>query len=190
MIKITCKECGKILEAPEEAAGKKGKCPECGSVFVVPDADRGGRKCPGCRVVYPAETVICTYCGINLDTGQKLSVVANTTDAASGQDVSDMQKELHGWGIGLIAIGFISIFLIDFLDPGWGVVLIVLGILSLAVKKRGMFIAIGAGLLLVGLMNIGIGSESGSTGWVIFGILQLYWGVQEIRKFKKYGIAG
>ncbi len=35
MIKITCKECGKKLEAPAEAEGKKGRCPECRTVFVV-----------------------------------------------------------------------------------------------------------------------------------------------------------
>ncbi len=36
MIKITCTNCGKQLEAPEGAAGKKGKCPGCEEVFNVP----------------------------------------------------------------------------------------------------------------------------------------------------------
>ncbi len=35
MMKITCKKCGKKLEAPDEAEGKKGKCPDCGMIFVV-----------------------------------------------------------------------------------------------------------------------------------------------------------
>ncbi len=35
MIKIICFNCGKSLEAPDEAAGKKGRCPGCGEVFEV-----------------------------------------------------------------------------------------------------------------------------------------------------------
>ncbi len=38
MVKINCNNCGKKLEAPGEAAGKKGKCPGCGEVFVIPEA--------------------------------------------------------------------------------------------------------------------------------------------------------
>ncbi len=36
VIKITCTNCGKKLETPEEKAGTKGKCPACGEVFEVP----------------------------------------------------------------------------------------------------------------------------------------------------------
>ncbi len=36
MIRITCKNCGKKLEAPEEAAGGRGECPRCNEVFDVP----------------------------------------------------------------------------------------------------------------------------------------------------------
>ncbi len=75
MIKVKCSNCGKHLEAPYEAAGKKGKCPECKTVFEVPSASTGGRTCPGCGISYPACTVICTPCGINLDTGEKVPVL-------------------------------------------------------------------------------------------------------------------
>lgn len=34
-IKVTCPACGKILNAPDSSAGKKGKC-SCGNVCVVP----------------------------------------------------------------------------------------------------------------------------------------------------------
>ncbi len=39
MIKITCTNCGKHLEAPDEAAGKRGRCPECGEVFHLPSSE-------------------------------------------------------------------------------------------------------------------------------------------------------
>ena len=38
MIKITCVNCGKKLEAPDESAGKKGKCSFCFSIFEVPQS--------------------------------------------------------------------------------------------------------------------------------------------------------
>jgi len=37
MFKITCAKCAKRLEAPDEAAGKKGKCPECEEIFDIPE---------------------------------------------------------------------------------------------------------------------------------------------------------
>ncbi len=71
MIKTKCRECGKVLEAPDEAAGRKGRCPECGAVFEIPSALEE-KKCPGCGRVYPDDIVICTECGINLSTGEKI----------------------------------------------------------------------------------------------------------------------
>ena len=35
-MKLTCSNCGKRLSAPEQMAGKRGKCPACGHVFVLP----------------------------------------------------------------------------------------------------------------------------------------------------------
>ena len=99
---------------------------------------------------------------------------------------ADMKKDLRGWGFGLIVLGIAHFVLAGFLDPAWGVVLIVIGVLAILVKQRGMFIMIGIALLLAGIMNIGAGGEFG--GWTIFGFLQLYWGVQEIRKFWKYAL--
>jgi hypothetical protein len=99
--------------------------------------------------------------------------------------LTQMKKELKGWGIGLIVIGAISIVLSGFLDPIWGGLLILIGVLTLIIQKRGMFIVIGIGLLLAGLLNI---LSGGLGGWTVFGIVQIYWGVQEIRKFSKYSI--
>ncbi|WP_456324103.1 hypothetical protein [Desulfonauticus submarinus] len=97
--------------------------------------------------------------------------------------VAGIKKDLRSWGFGLIGIGIISIVLSGFLDPIWGGVLIVLGVLTLVIQQRGMFIVIGIGLLLAGIMNITAGE---CEGWTVFGFFQLYWGAQEIRKFWKY----
>ena len=46
-MKLTCSNCGKRLTAPDEIAGKRGKCPGCGHVFVVrPPTQRGFPKDP------------------------------------------------------------------------------------------------------------------------------------------------
>ena len=87
-IKVKCK-CGKILSAPDTLAGKKAKCPKCKQIIQIPTpaVDRApspppvaqrtaspGKKCPGCGKTYPADVVICTSCGINLQTGKALAV--------------------------------------------------------------------------------------------------------------------
>jgi len=35
-ITTTCPGCGKAIEAPESAAGRKARCPQCGAVVVIP----------------------------------------------------------------------------------------------------------------------------------------------------------
>lgn len=41
MIGFKCSECGKSFRVPDEAAGKRGKCPSCGTVLSIPAADIG-----------------------------------------------------------------------------------------------------------------------------------------------------
>jgi phage FluMu protein Com len=38
-IEFHCNFCGKLVKAPEEAGGKKGKCPSCQNILYVPMAD-------------------------------------------------------------------------------------------------------------------------------------------------------
>ena len=105
------------------------------------------------------------------------------TDADGGLPTMDgMRSELRGWGVGLIIIG-VAQFFIPFLDPLWALVVVPMGVLSLFVSHRGMFIPIGVALVLVGLLNIFGGSFG---GWTIYGVAQIYWGVQEFGKFGKY----
>lgn len=40
-IKVTCGNCGGVLHAPDDSAGKRGRCPTCGSILPIPaDAPR------------------------------------------------------------------------------------------------------------------------------------------------------
>jgi hypothetical protein len=48
-----------------------------------------------------------------------------------------------------------------------------------------MFVVLGSGMLLAGVGNIASGMVSESF-WSSYGLLQLYWGYKEIKKFKLY----
>ena len=95
----------------------------------------------------------------------------------------DVGRELRSWGGSLIFMGILHFLLAGFLNPVWGIVLVILGVLNLIIRSRGMFIANGLALLIVGLMNIFSG---GVGGWMFFGVLQMYWGIKEMVKFAKY----
>jgi len=41
-IKFHCKYCGKKIEAPDKAAGKRGKCPACHNKVYIPDLNADG----------------------------------------------------------------------------------------------------------------------------------------------------
>ena len=44
-IKVTCPKCQGVLHAPDDAGGKRGKCPTCGTVLSIP-AIGGGSPAP------------------------------------------------------------------------------------------------------------------------------------------------
>lgn len=100
--------------------------------------------------------------------------------------VMTMSDDLRGWGVGLLIMGVLHFF-IPLLAAQWGIVLIVLGILSFIVMHRGMFIALGCCLILVGLMNLAGSLDAGPGFWSVFGCLQIYWGIKEMAKFARYG---
>ena len=38
-VKFRCEKCHKTVEAPDSAAGKRGKCPYCGAMSYIPSPD-------------------------------------------------------------------------------------------------------------------------------------------------------
>ena len=38
-IKVTCSNCGGVLHAPDDAGGKRGRCPTCGNILPIPAAE-------------------------------------------------------------------------------------------------------------------------------------------------------
>jgi len=107
---------------------------------------------------------------------------------------ADMKKDLRILGFLFIVIGIIPVlagWMIKVLDPIFGMVFIVLGIfaivlgiLAILIPRRGMFIMFGISLLLGGIMTMVLGELNVIR--TIGAFIQLYFGVQEIRKFWKY----
>jgi hypothetical protein len=110
---------------------------------------------------------------------------------SSAQYEAEMKKDIAGWGAGLIIMGILSFVLSQYLDPVWGALIIVLGIVNLAVKKRGMYIANGVALITIGILNIVSTMLTFLNNpvqfFAIYGCLQIYWGIKELVKFRKYG---
>lgn len=99
----------------------------------------------------------------------------------------EMVKEIRKWAGGLIIIGIIQ-FAATFLSTVWGILLILIGIFSTIVQKRWMFLLFGFVILIAGLMNLASSLKPISIFWVVFGVLQLYWAMIELKKYKKYEV--
>lgn len=121
----------------------------------------------------------------NLEFGKNKGKLINWLPPLSMEDVKD---DLRNTGIGQIMIGVLSFFLSQIFDSIWGVILVGLGIINLFVKNRIMFIINGIVLIAVGIFNIinVINSINGS--WFLYGVLQIFWGFAEIKKYGKVKI--
>src|SRR3972149_4888972 len=81
------------------------------------------------------------------------------------------ESVLPGLALFLIAGGVISLLLSIVENPIGGGILFVTGILAFRIQRRGMFILVGAILILASLLNFWGGKFA---GWTLFGIPQLF----------------
>ena len=145
--------------------------------------------CPDCGTKVSEETQFCPECGKRLIKPQSeqstTSEAQEETEAAEPEALgAEMKRDIRGWGFGLIVIGVIHIVFLESLDPIWGGILIAIGVSCLLIIRRGMYIVIGIGIMLAGIMNI-LFTQFG--GWTIFGVFQIGFGIYQIHKFRKYG---
>jgi predicted RNA-binding Zn-ribbon protein involved in translation (DUF1610 family) len=114
-LKTNCPSCGKVLNIPDSAAGKRAKCPACAHVWQIPDAAGGGQpaggiaqpagsttNCPGCgRVIQlPAEAagkrVKCPACAhVWQIPGGVLDAEAVPMAPAAGSSFDDMMSDSY-----------------------------------------------------------------------------------------------
>ena len=82
-IKVTC-QCGRLLAAKDELAGRAASCPKCGETVQIPRHDLhnrllelfdeagmyGSPECPNC---IPPHEVLCIKCGYDKELGRKMT---------------------------------------------------------------------------------------------------------------------
>ncbi|WP_435009326.1 hypothetical protein P12x_000578 [Tundrisphaera lichenicola] len=57
-IVLTCEGCGRRVKVPDQAAGRKGKCPACDREILVPGGQAAAAPSPASRVVATADDVV------------------------------------------------------------------------------------------------------------------------------------
>jgi len=160
---FVCQEDERTIIIPRETARDQIKFMQTGLIF--------------------SEGTLATVAGKNnLEFGKNKSMLVNWLPPISTED---MKKDLRNMGIGMLLIGLLSLFFSQIFDQIWGVVLVILGILNLVIKNRSMYIVNGIALIAVGLMNIITIISSTALFWILFGIMQIAWGIAEIKKFKQ-----
>ena len=88
-------------------------------------------------------------------------------------------------GIALIILGVIHLLLAEILSSFWGIMLIVLGIIALVYRVKKIILIVGIALIFAGITNILASLTSISIFWTILGGCQIYWGIQEISRYKR-----
>jgi hypothetical protein len=78
-VKFSCPGCGQHISCDAALGGQQIACPSCQAAMVVPGGAPAApepapiRSCPSCGAAVHDEAVICTQCGLNLQTGKRLA---------------------------------------------------------------------------------------------------------------------
>ncbi len=117
-MKFSCPGCGQHISCDTSYAGKEIACPACQARMVVPgeapaaasEVRVSANACPGCGAAVAAGAVLCTNCGLNLHTGQRLR--SQTAGPAPGRATlpqpakPSLAKSGSLWaGVALAALG-------------------------------------------------------------------------------------
>ncbi len=111
----------------------------------------------------------------------------DTVETAEHLDVHDrMRRELRSSAKWLVGLGLVNLFATG--DPSWGLLLIAVGISSLWFRSASMFVVYTTAITWAAITNIIGGAKDGgaSTGWLIFGVVQLYLAFQTFRDFRAF----
>ena len=92
-----------------------------------------------------------------------------------------MLKEVRSWGLWLLVMGVLSVFLSG-LSGSWGVVLLIAGLASFVFRETPMFVIYGTILAWAALGNM----LSGQVSWIAFAVFQLILAFWVFRKYARF----
>jgi hypothetical protein len=100
-IKFECPQCQQHIQCDAGFAGTQIGCPQCAAQMIVPGqvaspavpSAHKGLGCPSCEAALAPGAVLCTTCGYNLHTGQRLQI----SDSAASQQITSHDYNLAKW---------------------------------------------------------------------------------------------
>jgi phage FluMu protein Com len=180
-MKVRCPQCGQVLNAPDEAAGRKVRCQACRTVFFLSKPDdsetqpvsspaweaarlelteappRERAVCPICRASMDTAVSICAMCGFNRRTGKTSVKHLHKLEEESAADEREEEKVAFP----LLVLQFLGELLPGLFRPGLLIGAIILSIIAFAI--------LGLALFIIGLGGLISGMAIGGTGLVLYG---------------------
>ena len=148
-VKFSCPACSQHIRCDDSLGGTQVECPACRAPMIVPGAGAVPPPpapvagCPACGKPVAADAVICTECGMNLRTGERMA--APSRASAPRMPVSVSRKSIDSgipvwlWGI----VGGLGLLCVaGWFSPGMATVYtVVSGLFSLVI---GILVLIAA----------------------------------------------
>lgn len=148
-VKFSCPACSQHIRCDASLGGTQVECPACRAPMIVPGAGAVPLPpapvpgCPACGKAFAADAVICTECGLNLRTGERMPAPSG----ASAQRMTEapsrkaMESGMPTWLWGIVG-GLGLLLAAGWFSPGMATAYaVVSGLFSLVV---GILVLIAA----------------------------------------------
>jgi hypothetical protein len=93
-----------------------------------------------------------------------------------------MRREIRSWGWWLLIWGVIHLIGSGYLNAPWGVLLLLVGASSFYFREAPVFVVYGVTLAWAAVSNL----TGGSTGWIIFALIQVYMAVRVFQQYFRF----
>jgi hypothetical protein len=106
--------------------------------------------------------------------------------SAHEQVYAAMRRQLRSWGLWQTALGALHLVAAGTFDASWGIMLIAVGLSSFWFRSAAMFVVYATTLIWAALSNLTGAAAGGNTGWLGFGLIQVYFAYRVWRQFRAF----